>query len=234
MTDKPLIAICTPVGRQPTLDFVGSLIQVLTDQRVKDRCTVIWLNVQGHANTPRARNILAHGALRMPDVQSIIWIDDDIGFTVEGFLDLISHDEPLVAGAPQRRTNDPSEGAVFCGYVEPGAEKKGRLRKGYAATAFFRTDRCVYERMQDNTETFTYTTFPGEKVYAYFHYKIEPTPNGEIGYQGEDFYFCQRAYEAGCKVWIDPEIELRHWNNMPLTALMSDVLALQEAAHEIA
>lgn len=225
---KPMrkIAILTPIARAPMPEFMASIMNICGTALFDEPTEIAWLKAVGHANTPRVRNALAHTALNW-GADELIWIDDDISFDRQAFLDLFKHDVDIVAGAPQRRSDDPSTPIKFCASLDNPAKTLGDLLSGYAATAFLRTKRCVYDKMKPTLKTFTHENFKGD-ITAYFDYKIGPSPSGkEISYNGEDFYFCQVARDLGFDVWIDPTIQLSHWNNAPLSMKMSDALGVE-------
>jgi hypothetical protein len=208
-------AILTPIGRSPHPDYVTSLIRTLgafPDTQ--------WLQVTGHANTPRVRNLLVHWALKNTDATDLVFIDDDIAWEPQAFERLLSHDVDIVAGAPARRSNDQS----FCGRLDnPDVQKRhGELVSGQAATAFMRVTRKAYEHLAPTRRSFEYQDEADVK--AFFDYDIGPTGAGQIGYVGEDFWFCDQANAQGLDVWIDPHIRLKHYHTMPLELCMADMM----------
>ena len=209
------VAVLTPIARAPHPEFVTSLIQTLgAFPETK------WLHVTGHANTPRVRNLLTHWALTKTDCTDVVFIDDDIAWTPEGFARLVSHDVDVVAGAPQRRSDD----TTFCGRLDyPDVQKScGDLITGQAATAFMRIRRSALDALAPTRRTFSYRD-DGE-VRAYFDYDIYESPNGETSYVGEDFWFCDECRKNGIEVWIDPHIRLKHFHTIGLDACMADMM----------
>jgi len=211
------IAICTPIGRFADPDYMTSVFKTM--KFLDGHANVSWFTQVGHANLPRARNILTGQALKW-GADDIIFIDDDIGWEPEALLKLMHVPEKVLicAGAPQRRTEELS----FCGGPDNNLQwdcGEGRvIYSGYAATAFLRVKREAFEALADKVETFSYT---GTDYKAFFNYKIGPNPSGkEVGFIGEDYYFSMLAKDNDVEVWIDPTIELRHWNRSPLTEVL--------------
>lgn len=224
------VAVCTPVSRQVDADFARSMISICSS--LKGQANVRFYTVVGHANLPRARNILAGAALRN-GADDVVFIDSDIGFEPKAFEKLFSvpPEARIVAGCPQRRNCDEIS---FCG--SPDSKLKWDLTEdrallsGYAATAFLRVSRSVFDELSDKVEEFDYQD---EKYRAFFNYKIgENAFNKQRGFIGEDYYFCMLAKENGIEVWLDPTIELRHWNSSPMEETMINYVSIREPEKE--
>lgn len=209
------VAILTPIARAPHPEFVTSLIKTLGAFPGTQ-----WLHVTGHANTPRVRNLLAHWALTKTDCTDVVFIDDDIAWTPTDFARLMSHDVDVVAGAPQRRSDD----QTFCGRLDdPDRQKQhGELVSGQAATAFMRISRKAFEHLAPTRDWFEYRD--DKNVKAYFDYDIGIAGNGQRAYVGEDFWFCDQCRENGIEVWIDPYVRLKHFHTVGLDLCMGDMM----------
>jgi len=226
--------ICTPISRAPHTAYVTSLIQSMAEVNAR------WMNIVGHANTPRARNILAHKALAL-GFDDVLMIDDDISWDVEDLKRLLSYPavdpvngKPCVyAGAPQRRTDD----LKFCVNLDKMAERETReygdedkvnLWSGGAATAFMRIPREVFDVLREEIPMQPYVYQEEKDIYPYFDYEIRTIDKGpqagEYQYMGEDYLFCHRVREAGMQVYIDPKCQLSHWHNTPLNANLQEFI----------
>lgn len=218
------VVIMTPIARAPMPAFVDSIMRVVGSHQGVD---IQWVNAVGHANTPRVRNILCHQALEL-GADDLIWIDDDISFAPDALFQLLAHNVDVVAAAPQRRD---LTGVTFCAHIDQPIKSINTsdvfdniypLLAGHAATAFMRVKRAVYEGLADKVGYFTHDACPGGEVRAFYDYKIGEGPSGTKDYIGEDYYFSQLAKENGYEVWIDPYIQLYHWNNAPMNELMAN------------
>lgn len=214
----------TPIARAPVPAFVESIMRVVGSHQGID---IQWINAVGHANTPRVRNVLCHQALEL-GADELIWIDDDISFKPEALFQLLAHNVDIVAAAPQRRDLD---GTTFCAHLDTPQKTKGtsdvfdnvyNLYAGHAATAFMRVKRGVYDALKSKVDWFHHEKAGDGQVRAYYDYKIGEGPSGTKDYIGEDYYFSQLAKENGYEVWIDPYIQLSHWNNAPMNELMAN------------
>ena len=180
-----------------------------------------WLNVVGQPNIAHARNILVSEAIKR-DATDIVFIDSDIGWEPKEFLKLFEAPDEcrVVAGAPQRRE---AKAVSFCSIPDKKEEtrRNGRLVSGLAATAFQRIQASVFA---DLDYAKTYHHADGE-CKSWFYHDIAPPREGQPdGFIASDFYFSRKCNEAGIEVWIDPEIELRHYATIPLTARLVDYL----------
>lgn len=220
------VAICTPIGRFADPDYMISIFKTMNF--FKNTADIAWFNQVGHANLPRARNILVGQALEW-GADDVVFIDDDIGWEPEDFLKLLYVPEgvKVSAGAPQRRLE---KELGFCGSLDNKLQwdcGEGRvLYSGFAATAFLRVAKEAFEELADKVEPFEYQ----DKQYrAFFNYKIGTNPSGKsVGFIGEDYYFSMLAKENNVEVWIDPTIRLRHWHRQPLDAVLADHIKVKD------
>ena len=216
------VAIATVSRGIVPMDYTVSLVRTL--RQPIEGLNVIFIPIVGHANVPRARNILVAMA-KEQEVDDIVFIDDDIGWNPEEFVKLfnVPSDVKIVAGCPQRRTTSEVQ---FCGSLDPGTQlAQKNLLSGYAATAFMRISMDVFADIPSEDFDYTMPGFGEYKCRSYFDYSVEPNISGKgIGYMGEDYYFCKKAKEAGHEVWLRPGIRLAHINAAPMTECMADHL----------
>lgn len=226
----------TPVSRNLEVPYTASLIRSMAELNCQ------WINIVGHANTPRARNILVHKAKKLmlndgtPMFDDLVFIDADISWDSEGIQRMLAQPvfDPtgnpcVVTGAPQRRTDD----LKFCCNVDQGENQRvwNGMLSGMAATAFMRIPREVLEALDERVspeklKEYVYQDESGIK--PYFHYEICDLPNdprpGAQQYMGEDYYFCKLCRDHGINVWIDPNIRLSHWHNVALDKVLGDYM----------
>lgn len=213
-TRRRRIAITTPAARYIEADFTASLLRTVAAAPA----SVSWLHVVGHANLPRARNVLVAQALKL-GFDDIVFIDADIGWEPEAFTKLfdVPEEVSIVAGAPQRRQSDDLS---FCAAIPPKTRVESDLVSGFAATAFLRVKAHVFRELAPYVEAFDYR---GMECRAFFNYELAKNPVSDtVGFVGEDYYFSTLARKHGIAVWIDPTIALRHWHTEPMTEMMVD------------
>ena len=211
------VAICTPIHRYTHADFTSSLIKTIRSAPNPD--DIAWLNMVGNANLAQARNILVSEAINL-GLDDIVFIDSDIGWEPEAFNALfdVPEDVEIVAGAPQRRDQ---KAVKFCSILDGKNRKHGRLVSGIAATAFMRIRTDVFKKLQ-YAEKYKYNNGETRAWFDYVRYYDKEQDLS--GFINEDFYFSVKSEQENIISWIDPEIQLRHYNEVPLTARMVDYI----------
>lgn len=186
----------------------------------------------------RARNYLVDEFLRS-DKTHLLFIDSDIQFDPEYVIALLAIDKPII-GAPYSKKciawenvydavryglvpNDKRhELTQFAGdfvfNMVPGTKSMNVFEPTEVleiGTGFMMIERSVLERFAEAYPQYWFTpdhnrsaAFNGSrKVFQYFQAEIEPKYNR---YLSEDYWFCQKAREAGMSVWFCPWMKLGH------------------------
>lgn len=182
------VCVATPsLTGAVSVDFARSLVdtvKALTLARIETQWRVLSFSNFIHA----ARNELAKAFLAS-DYTDLVFIDDDIGWELEGFLRLLSHDVEVV-GAICPRRKDPREWNA--NLLSDGSGKRiehgGLLECAYLGTGLLRLRRAVVERMP----RLFYSRYEGERLI------------------GEDVWFCREFRRCGGRVWADPDITIQH------------------------
>jgi hypothetical protein len=184
----------------------------------------------------RARNYLADAFMRSDD-DYLMWIDADIDFDPLDPLRLMEMAEEcgaeVIAGAYPMKAIDwtrvretaiagGDEDAIAlaasrCAFNALGGGDgvgDGRLVEvAEAGTGFMLTSRAAYARIAAANPGFAYRPdhgtmehFDGSReIMAYFQ---DPIEDGR--HLPEDYFFCKRLREAGGRVWLAPDVRLRH------------------------
>lgn len=186
----------------------------------------------------RARNYMADEFLRTEHTH-MLFIDSDIDFNPMDVLRLLSLDKPIIGGPYPKKTIawENIYDAVHLGIVK--RENAGALADfagdfvfnpvpGKAqfpvfeptevleiGTGFMLIERSVFTKFAETYPQYYYTpdhnrsaAFDGtRKIYQFFQAEIESKNNR---YLSEDYWFCQKAREAGISVWLCPWMNLKH------------------------
>lgn len=186
----------------------------------------------------RARNYLVDEFLRSKFTH-MMFIDSDIDFNPMDVIALLALNKP-VAGGPYPKKCIAWENvydAVKYGLVPN--EHRGQLADFAGdfvfnavpgtmeiqlnditevleiGTGFMMVQREVFEKFADAYPQYWYNPdhnraaqFDGSrKIYQYFQAEIEPVHNR---YLSEDYWFCQKARQAGLSVWLAPWMVVKH------------------------
>lgn len=206
------IAICTPcMSGNVNLHFAMSL--TATTKALK-RTDMVFLTNVGSSILHMARNVLVAQALAQ-GADKIIFIDDDVSWTTNGFERLVTAPEHIVGGVYQKKPHNPYAPAQMAVSALPDGmvpNFHGLCEVDGAATGFLRIDREVFEAMKANCQKIEDDFLkPEEAKHLYEYFAFGKLIKNEKTYaHGEDYFFCHRAREAGYKTFIDPNIKLGH------------------------
>lgn len=186
----------------------------------------------------RARNYLADEFLRS-ECTHLMFLDSDIDFNPMDVIALLAIDKPIVGGPYPKKTiswenvydaaalgivprNEAHKLADFAGdfvfNAVPGQTEIALNKPAEVleiGTGFMMVKREVFKAFSDKWPEYWYTpdhnrsnAFDGSrKIYQYFQAEIEPKQNR---YLSEDYWFCQKAREAGQPVWLAPWMQIKH------------------------
>lgn len=196
-----------------------------------------YVDTKGDAVLPRTRNQLIAQA-RLMGAKRVLLVDSDIGFDVREALRMLQHDVPIVGGVAQAqfKTWRDQPRLVW----SPGSREEIPIdAQGLAcvprlATAFLAVKIDVFEEMVRKGVAKNYVlkdvnpkTWPF--LATYFDYALDavdekndpafvaqlreadiPPEHWRI-FQGEDYWFCDRAVELGYQPRVDVNMRLRHY-----------------------
>lgn len=186
----------------------------------------------------RARNYLVDEFLRSKHTH-MMFIDSDIDFNPQDVVALLALDKPIIGGPYPKKCIawENLYDAVRFGMVPN--DKRGQLADFAGdfvfnavpgtieiqlnepaevleiGTGFMLIERSVLNKFAETYPQYWYVpdhnraaNFDGSrKIYQYFQAEIEPN-HGR--YLSEDYWFCQKAREAGMSVWLAPWMMLKH------------------------
>jgi len=215
---KNSIYIATPCYNGDTrVNYTNSLVNLVEELMYRKIPNKRYLT-GGEAMIPRARNSHAQSFLES-DHTHLLFIDSDVGFTVENFNRVLKATERYpVAGAayPAKDYNwnlllqtgkmldvmirffTPSEGAEI--------DSNGFLEVEHLPTGFMMITRECFNVLMEAYPDLHYMDHApdtGElrKTWNFF----DPLVNDDGFYLGEDYSFCHRVRKAGMKMVIDIE-----------------------------
>lgn len=223
------IMIALPMyGGMCTGDFALSLSKLsimLHDLGFKYHVETIY----NESLIPRGRNGLAHSFMQKEEMDYLMFIDADIGFSEIDVLKLLLADRDLSGGAyPKKRINwSVVEKAVKAGKKGKELEEYtgdfvfnliskdgvpdeyGMIEVKHIATGFMLIKRCVFEQLAPNVPVYKELKDDGSILEAHDFFQIGRNP--ETGaYTSEDYFFCNLWRNHGGKIYLNPLIKLSH------------------------
>lgn len=157
----------------------------------------------GNCHVDDARNSLVRYFLE-GDCESLIFIDDDVGFDSAALVKLASLDRDLVAGVYPKKQDD-AEFPVLPLPGERWADRDGLVEVEGAPTGFMKISRRCLEALRDSHEARAFIGSNGAKHWPIFERCV-------IGgrRRSGDYAFCLKWRELGGKIWVDPEWHFTH------------------------
>ena len=174
--------------------------------------------VRGYSAIDQGRNQMATNAMA-DGFEETMWIDSDVGFDPDDVDRLRQHDVPIACGIyPQKGRR------VLACHVLPGTDKlifgdEGGLTEIlYAGTGFLLVRREAYETIHCELQLpLCNERFGGRPMVPYFqpmsHAEQVESEATSHWYLAEDFAFCERARQAGFKIYADTSVRLMHYGN---------------------
>lgn len=235
---KHKLFICTPMyGGQCFGSYTKSLLELSRlCQGYGIQCQFSFLF--NESLITRARNYMVDEFLRS-DGTHLMFIDSDIDFDPRDVLALLGMNKPIIGGPYPKKciaweniydavryglvpNNDRARLSEFAGdFVFNAVPGTPSIALGSPAevletgTGFLLIERSVFLGFQKFFPQYWYTpdhnrsaSFDGSrKIYQFFQAEIEDK-HGR--YLSEDYWFCQKAREAGYSVWLAPWMQIKH------------------------
>lgn len=143
----------------------------------------------------------------------LIFLDSDITFEPGELLKLAHKPADVVGGAYRFKFETEN---YPIGWLEDNEKKglwaneHGLIEVASLPTGFLCISRKAFEVLREAHPDREYSHM-GQKAFCYFQMVFK-----DGGLYSEDSFFCREFREAGGKVYLDPEIELTHWDFAPV------------------
>lgn len=143
----------------------------------------------------------------------ILWIDNDIIWTIDQFKKILSHQEEVVAGVYMFDNNKDVVASMEPGSVLSVDEllklNQSELHEVHTCgMGFMKVRYGVFEKLQHPmflVHSYDYFVKKHNKMYCFYT-------------TDEDTSFCHRVRESGSKVYLDPSIRVGHFKRVTLSA----------------
>lgn len=139
------------------------------------------------------------------DADKLVFLDSDVTFEIGSILKLAHHPVDFVGGA-YRFKLDSEQYPV--GWLEGDQIPMNRIGLCLVSTlpgGFLCLSRKVFEDLKAAHPDRGYVHF-GKSAHCFFQMTFH-----EGNLYGEDSYFCKEWRDLGGQVWLDPELNLTHW-----------------------
>lgn len=215
--------------------YVDSLISNILDLK-KHKIDVFWEFLGNESLITRGRNYISDSFLKSP-CSHLMFIDSDIIFPYDAIRKLLSVKENLVCAAYPKKMIDwnnvynkcreepnlmdklqidniKKTGASYVlnlinntiNFSKPN--KKGLIEVSQAGTGFMLISREVFLKMRTQMKQARASNFGANNSWYTEYFKTEVGEDGIL--QSEDWVFCNQWRKVEGKVWLMPEIELKH------------------------
>ena len=201
-TDPKKCVILVPVGGHIEAACEESL------DLLKERGYTVR-RVRGYADINQGRSQMATDALA-DGFDELMWIDSDVAFHPDDVDKLRNHKLPFVCGIYAKKGPREVAAAVLPGTTQLQFGFDGGLREiRYAGFGFVLTRRELFTTMQEKLKLPVCNPMFPRTIVPYFLGLLHETPHG-LWYLGEDYAFCERAYQSGYRLFADTSIRLWH------------------------
>lgn len=180
----------------------------------------------------RGRDRVAAGFLAS-DCTHLLFLDGDIEFEPADVLRLLSAGKDICAGAYKMKDDSGTYAISLPGDRADWDAEARALEVEGAGTGFMLIARHVFERMAKEMPEIAYTNAgpngAAHRMHAFFEQRIVD------GWRvSEDILFCRRWRALGGKVWVCPDISLRHWGKRAWDGVLAKDMGAALAGSESA
>jgi hypothetical protein len=198
--------VALPVYGALDVFFTQSLIKFLNEPP----CPIALRMNPGDSLVSRSRNTLTADFLES-DATHLLFIDTDLIFSAEQVARLLAHDKDIVAGFYPKKQEGPVQWVCNAHLTEQPIGADGFQEVRYMGTGFLLVKRCVFECMIALFPELAFKADHRDRIeHDFWSVGTYQYADGTRRYLSEDWFFCQRALDAGFKVWGDTRIVLKH------------------------
>ena len=155
-------------------------------------------------NLAMGRNQIVKEFLESTD-EKLIFVDADVSFEPGALVKLAHYPLDVVGGAYRLKKDEEEYPVAFLDQDELWANELGLLEVAMLPTGFLSLTRDAFEKFRKAYPDREYES-RGETSFAYFQ-----IPYSQGALYTEDAWFCKEFREAGGQIFMDPEMELTHW-----------------------
>ncbi len=156
-----------------------------------------------------ARNRIINGFYRDESYTHILFIDADMGWNPFDILRMLALKRDFIAAAGPKKTDTPSFAVSFTdkfGHQQPIVQETGTglFEASEVGGAFVLLTRSCVGRMMQSYADLAYRTEQQIEIGLFMPF-IQ-----DMRYYSEDWAFCYRWRKLGGKVWVLPDVRMKH------------------------
>lgn len=140
------------------------------------------------------------------DCERLVFLDADVTFNPGDIIKLAHAKEDFVGGCYRYKMENESYPIGWLDTPELWANEYGHLEVKTLPGGFLSLSKKVFEKLKEAHPDRGFEHF-GNQMHCYFQMRFE-----EGFLYGEDSYFCKEWRDLGGKIYLDPELELTHWD----------------------
>lgn len=200
-----------------------------TAEYIRQECKQSWVGlakVGVYAEAPEyARNAMVAEAKKDDDITHIFMLDADVAPPPDTILRLLRHNRDIVAGVYPLFVNGKKNWSFSL--YQP-TDENGDIMTTAEIGSQYKLGQLLYPYWKLSRKPFKAMSFGGSTVlikknvfnrFGPLWYKT--VWSGRKKLMGHDFYFANRAREAGFELWVDPTVICRHQNTVELNAVFN-------------
>ncbi len=210
------VAVCIPSQDQVNMGFaldLATLVRHVTHHRPD--LTLRLLNMRSTLICDGRENLVKEALAKPCDY--LFWLDSDMRVPADALLQLLAHDQPIVAAnyATRRHPTMPTAEIRDQGLVYSGADATGLVTVDRVGMGVMLVKADVYRQVPQPWHLIGYSPKSGN-------------------YSGEDVYFCRKAAQHGVAVQVDLKLSAEVGHVGEFTYRMEHAWVAQQVLREAA
>ena len=188
----------------------------------RSRIIVQTVTIPGDALISRSRSILGSVFLRS-QCDVLLSVDSDIYFDPGQAVEMVERcyrGKDVIAGLYLTRSIQSQPAAMLPPHPVTFQPNASPVEAPFVSTGFMATRHSVFAKLAKDLPLCHVGWENGgmkTSFYPFYQPYVIPWPGDENMYLSEDWAFCQRARDAGFKIWLDPTVRLGHLGQVMFT-----------------
>lgn len=158
------------------------------------------------------RNQLAHEFMES-DMDRLVFLDSDVSFEPGAIIKIAHQPVDFVGGCYRFKLKEECYPIQWMENQEIWANRMGLIEVQSLPTGFLSLSKNVFQAMKDKyPDRYSVLRNQNGNVKSFNYFQM-PVVDGIL--YGEDYYFCREWKAMGGQIFLDPELNLTHWDFNP-------------------